>query len=236
MLATPPRQNREEAMDRPGLDPDLLADDLRNLETLNRLFAGRAIVRTHIRAALAGGSGPLRVLDIGSGAGDLCRVVVEECRARGRPVRIVSLDAHPQIQAYARERCAGLPEIEFVLGDGRAVPLAAGSVDLALCTLALHHFAEADAIRVLAEMRRVTRDRAVVSDLRRGRIAYAAVWLATRFTPNPMTRHDGPVSVGRAFTPDELRTMSEEAGWHGGELIREPWFRMSLIHRRHPPR
>lgn len=232
MLATPPRRNREEAMDRPGLDPDLLADDLRNLETLNRLFAGRAIVRKHVRAALAGGAGRLRVLDIGSGAGDLCRVAAAECRASGRPVRIFSLDAHPQIQAYARAQCAGFPEIVLIRGDARALPLAADSVDLVLCTLALHHFTEAGAVRVLAEMRRVTRDRAVVSDLRRGRIAYAAVWLATRFTPNPMTRHDGPVSVNRAFTPDELRALAAEAGWEGCELVREPWFRMSLVYRR----
>jgi ubiquinone/menaquinone biosynthesis C-methylase UbiE len=227
------RLNLPEAMDGTDLDPTLLAEDLRNLEMLNRWFGGRSVVRRRLRGLLAvRGQAPLTVLDIGSGAGDLVRAVVEECRARGVPVRVCSLDAHPQVQTFARERLADLPEVRFLRADAACLPLHAGSVDLALCTLALHHFTEEAATAVLAEMRRVARSWAVVSDLYRAPAAYAAVWFATRFTANPMTRKDGPLSVQRAFTPGELRALAAQAGWVQPRFHREPWFRMSLIETR----
>ena len=226
---------REEAMDQPDLDPELLAEDLRNLEVLNRYFGGRDAVRLRLRPLLAGLSAgePLTVLDAGSGAGDLCRAVVEECRRAGHPLRLYSLDPHPQIQAFARQRIGpACPEVRFLRGDARRLPLRDGSVDLALCTLALHHFTDDDARTVLAEMARVTRRWAVVSDLRRGVLAYAAVWLVTRFTRNPMTRQDGPVSVQRAFSSEELLALGEGAGWRDARFHREAWFRMSLVLRK----
>jgi ubiquinone/menaquinone biosynthesis C-methylase UbiE len=220
-------------MDGMDLDPALLAEDLRNLEALNRWFGGRAVVRRRLRELLSGRApGPLTVLDVGSGAGDLVRAVVEECRARGIPVRVWSLDAHPQVQAFARERLADVPEVRFLRGDAACLPLRSASVDLALCTLALHHFTEEAAVAALAEMRRVARSWAVVGDLCRAPVAYAAVWFATRFTPNPMTRKDGPLSVQRAFTPEELRALATQAGWTHPRFHGEPWFRMSLVETR----
>ncbi|MFN3653427.1 MAG: methyltransferase domain-containing protein [Armatimonadota bacterium] len=232
------RRNRPEAMDAPDLDPHLLADDLANLETLNRLFGGRNVVRRALDRLLPEHppGEPLSALDLGSGAGDLCRVLVDECRRRGQAVTVWSLDFHPQIQAYAREQVRrDYPEIRFLRADARQVPLRAESVDLALCTLALHHFTEEDAVAVLREMQRVTRRWALVSDLCRSAPAYAGVWLATRFMRNPMTRHDGPVSVRRAFSPAELQTLASSAGWENAELRKEPWFRMSLLYRKPRP-
>ena len=224
-----------EKMDLPGLDPDLLADDLRNLETLNRFFGGVDVVRrragTLFREVPRGA--PLEVLDVGSGAGDLCRALLDESRRCGLRTRLLSLDFHPQIQAYARARLgADGGEVRFIRGDARRLPLRDRSVDLVLCTLALHHFTEEDASSVLAEMRRVSRRWALASDLLRTPQALAGVWLATRFMTNPMTRHDGPASVRRAFSEAEFRALAASAGWDGAEFYREPWFRMSLLYRR----
>lgn len=223
------RVDLPEAMDGRGLDEALLAHDLRNLELLNRLFAGRSVVRKRVRPLLQSlpPGAEVRVLDIGSGAGDLCAALLELGRETGHLVRLTSLDAHPQIQSYARERLAG-DKVHFLRGDARAIPLRDGAFDLAICTLALHHFTREDAAAVLREMRRVSRRWAVVSDLTRGETAYGAVWLATRFTRNPMTRLDGPLSVQRAYTPEELQALGEAAGWFGARLVREPWFRMTL--------
>lgn len=228
------RVDLPEAMDGRGLDAALLAHDLRNLELLNRLFAGRSVVRKRVRPlleSLAPGT-VVRVLDIGSGAGDLCAALLELGRETGRPVHLTSLDAHPQIQAFAQERLAG-ENVRFLRGDARAIPLREGAVDLAICTLALHHFTNEDAAAVLGEMRRVSQKWALVSDLARGETAYSAVWFATRFTRNPMTRLDGPLSVRRAYTPEELRGLGEQAGWANARLEREPWFRMTMLYR-HP--
>lgn len=227
------RQNRPEAMDAPHLDARLLAEDLRNLAALNRWFGGWDVVRRRIAAVLRSlpPERALTVLDVGSGAGDLCRCIADRCRADQRALRLWSLDHHPQIQSFARVLLADYPEVRFLRGDACRLPLRDGVVEVALCTLALHHFSDDDAVRVLAELRRVSRHWVVVSDLSRSPAALAAVWLATRFCRNPMTRQDGPQSVERAFTPQELRRLARAAGWPEPRVSAEPWFRMSLVHR-----
>lgn len=225
------RNFQPEMMDEPAVDPQLLAEDLDNLVWLNRLFGGRRVVERRLQPLLQKlpAGAPLTVLDVGSGAGDLCRAVVACCRRLGRPVRVWALDFHPQTQAFAARTSREYPEIQFIRGDARRLPVRDRSVDLALCTLALHHFSDEDAVTVLAEMRRAARRWAVVSDLCRSRHGYAAVWLVTRLCRNPLTRHDGPVSVARAFTVDELAGITRQAGWREAELHGELWFRMSAV-------
>jgi len=77
-------------------------------------------------------------------------------------------------------------------------------------------------------MDRAARLGVVVNDLVRGRVAYAAVWLATRLLArSPMSRHDGPLSVLRAYTPAEVRGLVVAAGLDGVRVRRHP-FRLRL--------
>ena len=78
-------------------------------------------------------------------------------------------------------------------------------------------------MRHLAEMDRTARRGIVVNDLVRSRMAYALVWLVTRlFARNRMSRHDGPLSVRRAYARDELRVLCEKAGLHDARIARYP--------------
>jgi hypothetical protein len=53
----------------------------------------------------------------------------------------------------------------------------------------------------------------VVNDLLRHRLSLGLVWLATRlFRCHPIARHDGPLSVRRSYSRDELRVLAEKAG------------------------
>ena len=125
----------------------------------------------------------------------------------------------PDLAARARARAPGISFSIVAPASDLLASLDEGAVDLALCTLALHHFAEQDAVAVLSEMLRVTRRWAVVSDLYRSVPAYAAVWFATRFTANPMTRHDGPGAPDLTPLPDppvrDVRKLDKE--FIGGE-------------------
>jgi len=78
-------------------------------------------------------------------------------------------------------------------------------VDVAICSLLLHHFEDEDAITVMRELVRVARHRVIVCDLRRSRVAAAGFWLASfAIGFHPVTRHDGVLSILRAFTRSEL--------------------------------
>jgi hypothetical protein len=61
-------------------------------------------------------------------------------------------------------------------------------------------------------MRAAARDALVMSDLLRGRIAWWLVWLATRVLAcHPISRHDGPLSVRRAYSVAELSVLAGTA-------------------------
>ena len=73
----------------------------------------------------------------------------------------------------------------------------------------------------LREMRRICRGRLVVNDLARTPLALALVWLATRVLPmHPISRHDGPLSVRRAYAPAELGALLGAAGVTDATLTR----------------
>jgi hypothetical protein len=71
----------------------------------------------------------------------------------------------------------------------------------------------------------------VVNDLIRSRLAYLIVWLATRlFTRNHMSRHDGPLSVLRAYTPGEIRDFARQAGLEEIRITRYRWLsRLAVV-------
>ena len=53
----------------------------------------------------------------------------------------------------------------------------------------------------------------VINDLARGRLSYLGAWVLLHVvTRNAFTRHDGPLSVRRAYSLEEARTLVKEAG------------------------
>jgi ubiquinone/menaquinone biosynthesis C-methylase UbiE len=91
--------------------------------------------------------GDERALDVGTGAGSLAFALAPLVR------EVVGLDPVPELLELARQR--GLPNTEFVEGDGAALPFPDASFDLAGTHRTLHHVAHAD--RVVAELARVIR-------------------------------------------------------------------------------
>jgi len=105
------------------------------------------------------------------------------------------------------------PEITFLRGDALSLPIRAGSVDLTISAMTLHHLEPDAGVRYLAEMDAAARVGMIVNDLVRSRIAHAVVWLITRFiTRSAISRHDGPLSVRRSYSRDELRVLAARAG------------------------
>jgi ubiquinone/menaquinone biosynthesis C-methylase UbiE len=217
------RTRARELMDEPVDDVDELAGNLRDIAFANAHLGGTAPVVRAVRRLR-----PLTILDVGSGAGDVAVALVNDAQRRGATVRVTCLDTSDQMLAVARRATGDHPVLAFVRGNGESLPFDDGAFDLVTCTLALHHF-EPDAARsLLRELRRVARIAPLVCDLRRSDVAFAATWLWSRTSRNRLTRHDAPLSVRRAYTPDEALALAREAGWPAPHVQREPFFRMTL--------
>lgn len=212
-------------MDRPGVDVGEFRANFDDIEFANRYFGGSRPVTREVlsRAASRGDFG---VLDVGCGSADIARALV---RATTTSLTVVALDSNADILAIARERTPATAPISFVHAQGGALPFEDASFDLAMCNLALHHFEPQAAVAMLRELRRVSRVTPLVCDLVRSRIAFIGAWLFARIlAKNRLTRHDGPLSVRRAYTPTEALALARDAGWRAPRVTREPFFRMVL--------
>jgi SAM-dependent methyltransferase len=226
------RSEQTELMDEPGLDTNELAGNLRDIRRVNRLLGGTSIV-LRLMPSLIGEwtpSEPLTLLDLATGSADIPVAIARWAETRGMPLRIVASDYSDEMLADAKREVAGIPTIELARYDARSVPLPDGSFDIVVCSLSLHHFAPDEAVLVLREMKRLARRGFILNDLCRSRLGYAAARLAAiTTTRNRLTRHDAPLSVLRAYTPDELRNLLERAGAGDATITTHPWFRMAAV-------
>lgn len=201
-----------ELMDRPQPVSPELESDLDNLCQLNRFFGSHALARRFIREWIRPGE-TLRVLDLATASGDIPRLIVDQARRVGATIRIDAVDQQTSTLEVARQWSAGYPEIDYhcanVLEWENAEPY-----DLVLCSLALHHFTERDAICLLQRGRTLSRRFVLISDLRRGLLATIGVYLLTALIfRDPMTKYDGRASARRAFSFREFYSLARRAGW-----------------------
>jgi hypothetical protein len=206
------------------LPPAARRATLADLDLLNAWFGGYALTLARVRraAARAPAGRPLVVVDVGGGRGDLAVKVVRWARRAGRSVRVLVCDTDAATLTLGRRRTAAYPEITLLQADATALPLGRGAADVVVAALTLHHLDRDAAATCLAEMRAAA-PLAVVNDLLRSRTSLALVWLATRLLGlHPVSRHDGPVSVRRAYSADELARLAEQAGGRA-RIHRYPW-------------
>jgi 2-polyprenyl-3-methyl-5-hydroxy-6-metoxy-1,4-benzoquinol methylase len=204
--------------------PGRAAASLRDLVRINRLLGGHKVLRNALQRVFKASEEEFTMLDVGAASGDMGRVV----RARYPHARVTSLDyrAHHLLAA----------DPPRVVAEVFRLPFPPASFDIIHCSLFLHHFENKIVTSILASFGQLARRHVIVTDLERNPLAYyflpATRWL---FRWDPITLHDGPISVAAAFRADELRELAVAAGLRDVEVrTHRPAFRLSLI--ASPPR
>ncbi|MEK7443441.1 MAG: methyltransferase domain-containing protein [candidate division NC10 bacterium] len=213
-----------EMLDRPAPFADLRLS-LEDVVRLNAVFGGRRVTLAHVKRLLARlpAAAPVTVLDLGTGAADIPLALIRWARRARRSLRVFALDRDWSTLRVARGLTMLYPEITFVQADALALPFRRDAVDVVISALTLHHLEPAGAARCLEGMDAVSRIGLVVNDLYRSRAAWALVWVATRLLARSrMSWHDGPLSVLRAYTAEELRGLCARARLGPVEIWRYP--------------
>ena len=232
-IVRPTRRDTPELLDEPHAVLADLPANLRDIRNLNRWFGGTSLALNTVLELTSDCTG-VSVLDVATGSADIPLALWHALHRLGLEPFIVALDTSAEVLAEAATHLDGA-RVELQQGDARALPYPDKSFDIVLCCLALHHFPPQGAVSVLGEMCRVARRGMVVIDLRRGYLAYASTWLATRTVArNRLTRHDGPLSVLRAYTPEELCGLAHRADIPNPTIARHIFFRQSLVARGEP--
>jgi ubiquinone/menaquinone biosynthesis C-methylase UbiE len=193
----------------------VLRDNLRDLGRSNRLTGGTMLSFGAI-TALAPATGPLAILDVGTGGADIPLALLRDPAFRTRPTSVTAVDSRAEVLEAAR---AAHPELASASGltlevaDGRALPYADDAFDVAHTSLVLHHLEPDEAVPFLRELARVASRGVVVNDLARRPITIVGAWLLSRLcTRNHYSRHDAPLSAQRAYTADEAIGLLVRAG------------------------
>jgi ubiquinone/menaquinone biosynthesis C-methylase UbiE len=222
-----------EIIDGPPVPFKDMASCMMDISRVNALFGGRLVTMIHVKRLLETlpADRLVTVLDVGTGAGDIPRELVRWARRQGRRIRVFALDRDAATLRVATQVVRDYPEIIFVRGDALSLPIRPEAVDLTISAMTLHHLEPDAGVRYLTEMDRVARVGFVVNDLVRSRVAHWVVWLITRFiTRSAISRHDGPLSVKRSYTPEEVNGLCEQAGLKGVEVVHHwAYFRFCAV-------
>lgn len=211
-LFVPAQSHQTELLDEEVADQRLLRANLRDMAQANRwLGANRAVVR-QVAAwleAIPPERTPL-VLDVATGGADLPRMLQRWGERHKRSLTVLGCDLSRNVLDVAALETRHMPVL-LVQSDALRLPFADGGVDIVTCTQALHHFSRDAAVRLLRELARVARIGVIVNDLRRSYLAYWGARLLAYGPVSPLSRHDGPLSVLRAYTPAEVSALVQDA-------------------------
>jgi len=210
--------------------PSVVRDTLSFLGTTTRWFGGaRVILRRFDEWQTRWPANTLiRVLDVGTGGAELPIEMVRWARRRGRRIAVTALELVPDIAAVARDNAGAYSEITVRVADVAALERGGEQFDYVVASLLFHHIPPERSADTLRLFDRLSARGMIVSDLERSPAGLVAVSLLSHLIGNAVVRHDGPLSVRRAFRVEELTALAVETGLNYLTARSEPFFRVSL--------
>jgi 2-polyprenyl-3-methyl-5-hydroxy-6-metoxy-1,4-benzoquinol methylase len=216
-----------EYLDLPGFSREEADQTFRLLVPVNRVFGGVRPQRSFFRRESRDWDrqATYRILDVGSGVGDVAIALVRWARKAGYRLEVDCIDKNPVVVDMARENCSAYPEISVARHD--IMDLHDLDYDYVHAAQFVHHFPDPEVGPLLRHLQTLCRSKLVVSDLVRAPLAYLSTWVFTLFSP-PVFRHDARISVRRGFKLDELDRLLREAGFSDYRLERHFFYRLLL--------
>jgi 2-polyprenyl-3-methyl-5-hydroxy-6-metoxy-1,4-benzoquinol methylase len=225
MLET--RAIAEERMDAGDLDAATYARVLGDLAKVNSVTLARRPTLRFLDRIVVHGRGPLRILDVGYGDGDMLRRIARWAKARNVPVTLAGIDLNPNSAAVAQAATPPGIEIDWRTGDYADLPR--DTFDVILSSLVAHHMTPDQLIAFLRYMEAQAKRGWFINDLHRHGFAWVGFpVLAKLFGWHPIVRHDGQLSIARSYRPGEWPALLAEAGATHARTFRAFPFRLCV--------
>ncbi|MBW8763059.1 MAG: methyltransferase domain-containing protein [Microbacterium sp.] len=206
-----------ELMDDPHADQRMLEHTYRRFALINSVVSRPGLLyRRDIRPRAR--RGRVRILDVGSGGGDLCRMLAARLRRDGLPAHITALDADDRATRWASAHDAGAA-VRYLCAHTADLVRVGETFDIVLSNHVLHHLGPDELQQLLSETRVLAGDGGLVvhGDIARSRFAYVlfaalTLPLAKNLLAGSFIRDDGLTSIRRSYTASELAAVAP-SGW-----------------------
>lgn len=226
-----PNWKGETAKMRRTVTPELLDDDagsaaevsssLADLGRINRWFGGvRVLTRLVERVAQKSGRRELTLLDVAGARGEVPAQAARRLQQQGIQLETTVLDrATSHLEGGKRS----------VVGNALSLPFREGSFDLVSSSLFVHHLEPSEVRQFVSEALRVARLAVLINDIRRHPMHLALVYAGLPLYRSRLTRNDAPVSIRRAYTPEEMRDLLGQTAAAHVDLGTYYLYRMGII-------
>ena len=200
-----------ELMDEP-CSREVLRHCLRDLARVNRWFLAYRPTLGWLDSLALPNDRPVHILDVGCGFGDSLRRIEGWANKRNHSVALTGCDLNADTIAIAREASPARSRIRWVASDVFALKCS-HPVDLIVSSLFTHHLTEDELVRFITWMESTAQIGWFINDLSRASIPYGLFKAFAKVANlHPFVQHDGPISIARAFIPDDWRRMCAAAG------------------------
>jgi SAM-dependent methyltransferase len=224
------RSPRKELMDAPGIPKELLVRNLGELDFLNRTMGGHNITIQGVKQLVRQSDIQYHIADLGCGSGDTLKHIARWARKKGYQLKLTGVDNNEDAIAFLEFSCREYSEITGIKSDYRAFLKSVESVDIIHCSLFCHHLNDGELTELIRTLKSKVRVGFIINDLQRTWLAWLAVRIFTGIlNGSELARHDGPVSVLRGFTKNELRSLLEKENVLNYRISRKWAFRFLVI-------
>ena len=228
------RAEGEELMDDFSYAGADLFKALEEIAWVNRWLGGQRSFLQSLQKILKktnlGNDRPIHILDLGCGSGDYLRGLSQWGEIQGKSLQLVGVDANSAIVDYAAQQSATYNNIRFECADVLADSFDTSGYDIVLCGLFLHHLSASEQLSLVDKCLSSGVKALVVNDLQRHWLAYYLFRLICwTFNFSRMSKHDGALSVRKAFKRAELKSLAERSKAKRYELAWKWAFRFQLI-------
>lgn len=209
------RSKEKEILDDFELQGNDLRQNLMELQRINTYLGGYAIAKEGVSDIIWKKrlNPPIRIADIGCGGGDTLRELAIWGREKGIDLHLTGIDANENAIAFSRQQSEQFPEINYRQINILSKEFHDLDYDIVTFNLFAHHFEEEEIIAFL----QVCKDKGaavVINDLQRSVIAYSLFRLtSTALNFSPISRHDGLLSIRKAFTREDWINLLKAAGF-----------------------
>jgi SAM-dependent methyltransferase len=186
---------------------EVVDQTLRELEFINKWLGGNAVTIEALKKILKhhDRGKPVVIADLGCGGGDMLRLIYHWAIRNQIQVKLIGIDANPNIIRFARQNILDIPAIEFATLDIFSDDFRNMRFDVVIGTLFYHHFSNLQLSEFFRQLHKQCNIGFIINDIHRHPLAYYSIKLLTKlFSKSAMVKYDAPLSVLRAFTKKEL--------------------------------